>query len=90
MKGRKKKNKIILLFILLLSFFFTFISESAPLRGKTRKIVLKELIIRGKIQKPEAMIILQRSTKSKIFDEQLRGQSFIEKTIDSVEDENLN
>lgn len=54
--------------------------------GKTKKVIrLEALTVEGRIQKPQAFYILQRSTLS--FDELNRAESFIPKVEASVDRE---
>jgi hypothetical protein len=57
-------------------------SESAP-RRKPKVIRLEELRVEGRIQKPQAFYLLQRSNLN--FDELSRPDSFLPKVVKSVE-----
>ncbi len=57
---------------------------AAPAAAKKKKVIrLDALTVEGRIQKPQAFYILQRSTLN--FDELNRAESFIPKVEKSVE-----
>ncbi|NVJ10094.1 hypothetical protein HUW63_33340 [Myxococcus sp. AM001] len=58
---------------------------AAPKKAPRRVIRLEALTVEGRIQKPQAMYILQRSNLS--FDDLSRTESFVPKVVKSVEQE---
>ena len=69
--------------ILLLSSSAAIAQAPAPAAKKKKVIRLDALTVEGRIQKPQAFYILQRSTLN--FDELNRAESFIPKVEKSVE-----
>ena len=59
------------------------VAQSAPPAKKKKVIRLDALTVEGRIQKPQAFYILQRSTLN--FDELNRAESFIPKVEKSIE-----
>ena len=60
------------------------LGQSAP--NKKKKVIrLEAITVEGRIQKPQAFYILQRSNLN--FDELNRGESFLPKVVQSVEKE---
>ncbi len=64
-------------------------AKAKPKKKRAKVIRLEEMVIRGKIQKPEAMIILQRSTKARILEENAKNKKFVDRIILAVTDNNL-
>ena len=59
-------------------------AQAAPAAAKKKKVIrLDALTVEGRIQKPQAFYILQRSTLN--FDELNRAESFIPKVEKSVD-----
>ncbi len=76
--------KQIFFFIVLLSFTLEGFSYAAPLAKKPRKIITLEAIkVEGKIQKPQAFYILQRSNLN--FEGLDLKTSFLKNIISSVD-----
>jgi hypothetical protein len=60
------------------------LGQAAP--AKKKKVIrLDAITVEGRIQKPQAFYILQRSNLN--FDELNRGESFLPKVVKSVEKE---
>jgi hypothetical protein len=74
----------LLITTLLLTSSATLAQAPAPAAAKKKKVIrLDALTVEGRIQKPQAFYILQRSTLN--FDELNRAESFIPKVEKSVE-----
>lgn len=74
----------LLLSTLLLTTTGAMAQAPAPAAAKKKKVIrLDALTVEGRIQKPQAFYILQRSTLN--FDELNRAESFIPKVEKSVE-----
>ena len=74
----------LLISILLLTSSAALAQAPAPAAAKKKKVIrLDALTVEGRIQKPQAFYILQRSTLN--FDELNRAESFIPKVEKSVE-----
>lgn len=74
----------LLIYILLLTSSAAVAQAPAPAAAKKKKVIrLDALTVEGRIQKPQAFYILQRSTLN--FDELNRAESFIPKVEKSVE-----
>lgn len=58
-------------------------SDSGGAKKKVRVIRLEELKVEGRIQKPQAFYLLQRSNLN--FDDLNREESFLPKVVESVE-----
>lgn len=72
------------LLITTLLFTSSAVLAQAPAPAKKKKVIrLDALTVEGRIQKPQAFYILQRSTLN--FDELNRAESFIPKVEKSVE-----
>lgn len=71
------------LLITTLLFTSAALGQAAPAAKKKKVIRLDALTVEGRIQKPQAFYILQRSTLN--FDELNRAESFIPKVEKSVE-----
>jgi hypothetical protein len=75
-----------LLISILLTASATLAQAPAPAAAKKKKVIrLDALTVEGRIQKPQAFYILQRSTLN--FDELNRAESFIPKVEKSVEND---
>ena len=62
------------------------LGQAAPAPAKKKKVIrLEAITVEGRIQKPQAFYILQRSNLN--FDELNRGESFLPKVVKSVEKE---
>lgn len=72
-----------LLFSALLLATAAFAQDNTPTQKKKKVIRLDAITVEGRIQKPQAFYILQRSTLN--FDELNREESFIPKVEKSVE-----
>ena len=59
------------------------LAQAAPPAKKKKVIRLDALTVEGRIQKPQAFYILQRSNLN--FDELNRAESFVPKVVQSVE-----
>ena len=97
MKNRLTKviKRLVTAFCVLAFLGVTITSSSAHAqkakkrKRPTRVLRLEELVVRGRIHKPEAMIILQRSVKARIFEENARKKKFVDRILASVNDPNL-
>ena len=93
---RRKSKKKLLVFIwcsifcvsLTVALMFP-VQANAKKAKRSRVIRLEELVVRGRIHKPEAMIILQRSIKARIFEESAKKKKFTDRILLSVNDPNL-
>lgn len=72
-----------LVLVMLLASSLSFAQEAAPPAKKKKVIRLDAITVEGRIQKPQAFYILQRSTLN--FDELNRAESFVPKIEKSVE-----
>ena len=64
------------------------VAQSAGAGGKKKKVIrLDAITVEGRIQKPQAFYILQRSQLD--FDELSRAETFVPKVLQSVEKEPL-
>ena len=62
------------------------LGQEAPAPAKKKKVIrLEAITVEGRIQKPQAFYILQRSNLN--FDELNRGESFLPKVVKSVDKE---
>ena len=73
----------LIIWMLLLTSSAAIAQAPAPAAKKKKVIRLDALTVEGRIQKPQAFYILQRSTLN--FDELNRAESFIPKVEKSVE-----
>lgn len=72
-----------LLFSIALVASVAFAQEAQPAARKKKVIRLDAITVEGRIQKPQAFYILQRSTLN--FDELNRAESFVPKVEKSVD-----
>lgn len=87
--GIKKFSKRVF-FVILLSFLFlspyAFAQKKGGKAGGQKKVIqLKELVIKQRVIKPQAMFILTKSQQSKIRSDIVTSQNFSESIIETTE-----